>query len=222
MDFIDALSPCWFLSASCAPKWDAWSVAVAALAGLVALLAFGASVFLGVMTLRLGEAANRATAAALTVAEAEATARRTAEQDERLLILIWITHEVSIVDARAKRVLDGLDAGWNKFSSDGVLRAWTFEGMRQFGFPVCTSFKDRLHLLGQPLAGKLARAMGMGRSLDSFAYDYTSSQKEERYDQFVTMMARLSGIRCDLETVIAECRKAGEVAGKLKVTVRVG
>ncbi|MFL0351642.1 hypothetical protein ACEU0E_002754 [Stenotrophomonas lactitubi] len=221
MDFLDALSPCWFLSESCVPKWDAWSVAVAAVAVVVALAAFGASVFLGWMTLKLGEAANRATAAALTVAEDEAKARRKTELDERLLILVWITEEVSTAERRAKRAVVEIERrGWADFRQDTALRKWAFEGMRQFGFPVCNRFQDRLHVLGQPLASKLVRAMGMGRSLESFAYDYTSGPTEHRNGHFIAMIARLKVIEGDLKDVIAECKNAGEVAGiKMKVSV---
>ncbi|MFE8302360.1 hypothetical protein V5N19_21795, partial [Bacillus subtilis] len=83
-------------------------------------------------------AANRATAAALTVAEDEAKARRKTELDERLLILVWITEEVSAAERRAKRAVAELERrGWADFSQDTALRKWAFEGMRQFGFPVC-------------------------------------------------------------------------------------
>ncbi|WP_459048019.1 hypothetical protein [Stenotrophomonas sp. PSU_St99] len=214
MEFLDALSSCWFLGKTCKPEWNAWAVGVAA-------LGIAATVFLGVMTLRLGKAANRATAAALALAQAEAKAREVAESNERQLILASITAEVSLAESKAGRAVEALEAwGWENFAGDAYKQRWAFEGMRVFLFPVCESFKDRLHLLGQPLASRLVRAIGFGQNLSTFEFDYVNCAMEDRPLQFELMIVRLKAIKQDLGAVSEECRTSSEKAGiKLKLSL---
>lgn len=207
MEFLDALSSCWFLGKTCKPEWNAWAVGVAA-------LGIAATVFLGAMTLRLGKAANRATAAALALAEAEAIARAVAESNERQLILASITGEVSLAESKAGRAVKALEAwGWEGFAVDVDKQRWAFEGMRVFLFPVCESFQDRLHLLGQQLGSRLVRAIGFGRTLNSFEFDYVNSAIEDRPLHFNLMIVRLKAIEQDLGAVSEECRRSSEKAG---------
>jgi len=207
MEFFDALSSCWFLGKTCKPEWNAWAVGVA-------VLGIAATVFLGVMTLRLGHAANRATAAALALAEAEAKARGIAESNERQLILASITGEISLAESKAGRASEALEAwGWESFAAEAYLQQWAFEGMRIFVFPVCESFQDRLHLLGQPLASRLVRAIGFGRTLSSFEFDYVNSSMEDRQLHFKLMIVQLKAIKEDLSAVSEECRDSSEKAG---------
>ncbi|WP_185807203.1 hypothetical protein [Stenotrophomonas maltophilia] len=220
MEFLDALSPCWSLGPNCVPRWEAWAVVVAAVAVEVAYLAIGATVFLGLMTLKLGQAANRATAAALAVAEGEANARQVAEENERLMILSAITPEISFAETKAHRAIDTLQIwGWSKFSKSEKMQQWAFESANYFSFPVCESYKDRIHLLGQPFASKLVRAIGIGRTLKSFEFDYTQGRPEDRNAHFFLLIARLQAIELDASEVSAECVRAGEAAG---IRIRVG
>ncbi|HEL5038937.1 TPA: hypothetical protein UOA93_000682 [Stenotrophomonas maltophilia] len=219
MEFLDALSPCWLLGQNCVPRWEAWAVVLAAVAVEVAYLAIGATVFLGLMTLKLGQAANRATAAALAVAEGEANARQIAEENERLMILCAITPEVSFAETNAHRAIETLQIwGWSKFSKTTDMQQWAFESANFFSFPVCESYKDRIHLLGQPFASKLVRAIGIGRTLKSFEFDYVQGRPEHRNAHFDLLIARLQAIELDVSEVSAECVRAGEAAG-IRITV---
>ncbi|WP_140393500.1 hypothetical protein [Xanthomonas retroflexus] len=219
MEFLDALSPCWSLGQNCVPRWEAWAVVVAAVAVEVAYLAIGATVFLGLMTLKLGQAANRATAAALAVAEGEAKARQIAEENERLMILSSITPEISFAETKAHRAIDTLQSwGWSEFSQNEQMQQWAFDSATCFSFPVCESYKDRIHLLGQPFASKLVRAIGIGRTLKSLEFDYTQGSPEDRSAHFVFLIARLRAIEQDASEVSAECVRAGEAAG-IRITV---
>lgn len=207
MEFFDALSSCWVLGKTCKPEWNAWAVGAAA-------LGIAATLFLGVMTLRLGKSANRATAAALALAEAEAKARAVAESNERQLILASITGEVSLAESKAGRAVEALEAwGWESFAVEAYMQQWAFEGMRIFAFPVCESFQDRLHLLGQPLASRLVRAIGFGRTLSTFEFDYVNSVMEDRRLHFKLMIVQLKAIKKDLGAVSEECCASSEKAG---------
>lgn len=189
---------------SCVVWWDAWAV----VASFIAIIA---TIFLGFMTLRLGLAANRATAAAVAIAKGEADARRRTETDERIVLLLWLVTEVGsqVVSARILAEKAHEPDAHDQFRTDSATRAWYIARLAELKLPVATSLRDRLHLLGHPLAGRLARAIGLSEALSTqFDVDY-STLSDELMDSFFFSLASFSAVfKLDLEAVSEAATKA--------------
>lgn len=196
-------------AANCVVWWDAWAVVVS----LVAILA---TIFLGFMTLRLGLAANRATAAAVAIAKGEADARRRNETDERIVLLLWLAPEVGTQVVRARILAEKArepDAR-EKFRTESATRAWYFAKLPELNLSVATSLRDRLHVLGHPLAGRLARAIGLSEALRTqFNVDYSTLSDELMESFFFNLASFLAVFQLDLEAVSDAAAQASADAG---------
>lgn len=209
------ISPCMQPGvADCVVWWDAWAVVVSSIAVL-------ATVFLGFMTLRLGRAANRATAAAVAIAKSEADARRRNEADERIVILLWLVADVGtqVVNARGLVAEAKKADAKSRFVNDGDYRSKILAKLAELELPVASALRERLHLLGHPLAGRLARAIGLATALKTqFNVDYEQMTDEMKESFFRTFSGFVSVLCSDLEAV-SDAATQASVEAKIVVTL---
>ncbi len=156
------ISQCWPLSNTCHVWWDAWAV-------LVAVVAIGATLFLGYMTLRLGREANKAAAAAakasvaaVQIASEDREARTHDAEDRRTMLLVWIAGEVSGARTTLRKQLsDHSEETKSKFLKDAEYRRFITEMINSLNFPNATGMASSLHAIGHPVAAQFARARAM-------------------------------------------------------------
>lgn len=157
MEFFDALSNCWWLGKQCVPEWDAWAAGAA-------FVAVVATVILGVVTFRLGKAANKATALATDIALHQVKAEEFRSETEELLVLVQVTGEVSINQQRVSDLLVHLDGGGLgdvHFIRSEKFRSEIFAQIESLRFPLTEAVTGRLHYLDRKIAARLIRAAAL-------------------------------------------------------------
>lgn len=162
---------------------------------------------LGVVTYRLGMAANRASAAAVEIAGFQAEKQAYREESERLLVLVQITAEVSSNAGLLSHLL-GLLSQENSeaaFVTDKVFQGRIFGRLNKLSFPSRESVRDRLHYLDRKTAACFVRAIGMFELLQSGDKhrDGTETQDELRVG-FRALRATIPWIIEDLRVVELE------------------
>lgn len=200
MSMVNALSQCWWLGTTCVPEWEAWAVA----AGGAAVVT---TAVLGVVTYRLGKAANRASAAAVEIAGFQAEKQAYREESERLLVLVQIVAEVSSNAGLLGHLL-GLLSQENSeavFVTDKAFQNRIFGRLNKLSFPSLERVRDRLHYLDRKIAACFVRAIGMFELLQSGDKhrDGTETQDELRAG-FRALRGTIPWIIEDLLVVEAE------------------
>ncbi|GEM_PF-1120632 len=200
MSMLEALSQCWWLGETCVPEWEAWAAA----AGIVAVLT---TAVLGIVTYRLGKAANRASDVAVRIAGHQAEKQAHREESERLLVLVQITSEVSSVAGLLDHLLGLLrqDNCEAVFVADENVQNRVFGRLNKLSFPSMERVRDRLHYLDRRTAACFVRAVGMFELLQSGDKhrDGTETQDELRAG-FRVLRATIPLIIEDLRVVEAE------------------
>ncbi len=165
MDFLEALSVCWWLGKECVPKWEAW----AAIAGIAAVVTTG---ILGVVTYRLGKAANRASNLAVALAGRQAKEQEFRGHTERLLVLLQIAGEVISNAGFLQELVQQLsdEASEAYFVVNAEYRGEVVRDLAQISFPVSAGLMDRLHYLDRGTSSRLVRAIALLRTIsESFS-----------------------------------------------------
>lgn len=204
MSWTDGFSRCAAPGTDCIVWWDAWAV-------VVSIVGIGATVFLGIMTLKLGEAANAASKAALDISVADANLREKRDHDERLILLMRVTGEVSY----AWQVLTTVLATVARDDADQIsilhhqVRADLMRDLRGISFSTFSHIADRLHVIGNPVAAQLARAVGL-LDLTIRAIDVTTEPTtgELPSDLGASLRAIIPMVLSDLVVVKSECEAA--------------
>ncbi|HDS1559781.1 hypothetical protein JAK58_09355 [Stenotrophomonas maltophilia] len=200
MSMVDAFSQCWWLGNSCVPDWEAWAVA----AGGAAVVT---TAVLGVVTYRLGKAANSASAAAVRIAGFQADKQAYREESERLLVLVQVIAEVSSNAGMLDHLLGLLSQENSKavFVTDTAFQNRIFGRLNKLSFPSLERVRDRLHYLDRKTAACYVRAVGMFELLQSGDKhrDGTETQDELR-NGFRALRATIPWIIEDLRVVEAE------------------
>ncbi|WP_448129930.1 hypothetical protein [Stenotrophomonas rhizophila] len=201
VDFFDAFSSCWWLSQTCLPKWEAWSVA----AGVAAVVT---TAILGFVTYRLGKAANRASAVAVKIASSQAEKQAYRDESERLLVLMQITAEVSSNAGLLSHLLGLLNHPGCEvaFVSNKSYQDRIFGRLNKLSFPSTEQVKDRLHYLDRATGASLVRAVGMFQLLQSSDRHRDGTETEDELRAGLSAMrATIPLIVADLQRVEAEC-----------------
>ncbi|PZT26654.1 hypothetical protein A7X93_17960 [Stenotrophomonas maltophilia] len=197
---VNALSQCWWLGKSCVPDWDAWAVA----AGVAAVVT---TAVLGVVTYRLGKAANSASAAAVQIAGFQADKQAYREESERLLVLVQIIAEVSSNAGLLGHLLGLLSQEHSEavFVTDKAFHNGIFGRLNKLSFPSLERVRDRLHYLDRKTAACYVRAIGMFELLQSGDKhrDGTETQDDLRTG-FRALRATIPWVIEDLRVVEAE------------------
>ncbi|PNY71531.1 hypothetical protein C1750_14900 [Stenotrophomonas pavanii] len=170
---------------------------------MVAVAAVAATVFLGLMTLKLGRAANAASRAALDIAAAEANARAKASMDERHMLLMWISGEIAITQEHCSEVLREISTPGAKalFLQEPAVRLNIADLVDGISFPITQSRHDRLHVLGHPLAAKLGRAIGLATVMRSQFRKNCVGPHEDSETAWQALELVIPIIRTDLESI---------------------
>lgn len=208
MSVLDGVIQCWPLSNTCEVWWEAWAVGVA----FVAVIA---TVFLGVMTLGLGKAANTASAAALKIAAQEAEARAQVAHDERQMLLMWITGEITQALEVTKHLLAAMSGPFAKqFFMQNISNRMHFsDDIESIAFPITESRQDRLHVMGHPVAAQLGRAIGLSTLLRRGFRTACNRSPEEVDGAWRNLELVLPLIRADLEHVMVAGFQAAQDLG---------
>ncbi|MBA0342103.1 hypothetical protein D7U87_15545 [Stenotrophomonas maltophilia] len=210
----NGISPCMEPGVGdCVVWWDAWAVFVAGIAVL-------STVFLGLMTLRLGRVANKAaiaaakaSAAAAKIANDEAAGRLQNARDERLMLLLWIAGEMSAARSTIKRLQEAIAAkGLQGFKDDRALRQSAFSAISGLDFTNCAARADRMHAIGHPTAARLARGIALARTLSR---DMKPRLLEEEHAEstYALLERALPRLREDLDVVADACIAAAVDCG---------
>ncbi len=138
----------------CVVWWEAW-------AAVGALLGVAATLFLGVFTLALGRAANRAASLAVIIADAELNRQKLRDTKEGLLVLVQIAGELAVTMNKVRGIMERLeDRGVREnIVAQGRSLRWLRQELEGIAFPVVRGAIDRLHYLDLAHAGRLLRAM---------------------------------------------------------------
>jgi len=216
----DGMSPCMTPGVDrCVVLWDAWAVIVAA-------LAIGATLFLGYMTLRLGQEANKAAAAAaeasmaaVQIASEDREARMHDAEDRRTMLLVWIAGEVS--GARTvlgKQLSDHSEETKSKFLRDAKYRRLITNLINSLNFPNATGMASSLHAIGHPVAAQFARARAMITMMQE-AYALGDIPDSEAEVAWKILTEGVSLVIPDLSAVHNACVAAAVKAGIKEVKV---
>jgi len=165
MDFLEALSVCWWLGQECVPKWEAW----AAVAGIAAVVTTGS---LGVLTYRLGKAANRASNLAVALAGRQAKDQEFRGHTERLLVLLQVAAEVITNANYLQEIMQLLSEEGSEayFVVNAEYRGDVARCLAKVSFPMSTTLMDRLHYLDRGTSSRLVRANALLRTIsESFS-----------------------------------------------------
>ncbi|WP_329867191.1 hypothetical protein [Stenotrophomonas hibiscicola] len=209
MSWWNAISTCWTPGQhGCVVWWDAWAV-VAAFTAVIA------TVFLGLMTLGLGLAANKASAAAVRIASAEAKSRETTAKDERHMLLMWIGSEITLVDEQLHYLANRMEGPFAKslFGMEVSFRMTIADGVEAVQFVTTKSRDERLHVLGHPLAGRLARAIGLCDLIKGGFRQACLTTPEVAADAWDKLDRVLPMLRSDIEFVKLACFQAAKEIG---------
>lgn len=204
MDFLDALSTCWWLGKACLPKWEAW----AALASIAAVVTTG---ILGVVTYRLGKAANRASTLAVALAGRQAQEEDFRGHTERLLVLLQVAAEVisnmTFLQELVRQLSEQTSEGYFVVNRD--YRGEVVRDLAQITFPVSMGLMDRLHYLDRGTSSRLVRAIGLLRTIgDSFSKVYVDPSPDELRQAHVQLHRNLPLAVADLAVVRQACEAA--------------
>lgn len=161
MDWWLGFSQCWTPGRDgCVVWWDAWAAA-GALAAVIT------TAVLGVVTYRLGRAANEASQLAVSLAGQESHRQRARDRKERILLLLQITGEISTnldrVNALHAHLSEQESEGY--FAANRAYRKDIVENMALITFPLTEKLADRYHYLDDVTGPKLVRAIGLYDSM---------------------------------------------------------
>lgn len=205
MEFLDALSNCWWLGKHCVPEWDAWA-ASAAFAAVVA------TVILGVVTYRLGKAANRATALAADIALHQVKREEFRSETEELLVLVQVTGEVSINQHKASTLLKHLDGGGLgevHFVRNEEFRRDIFSQVESLRFPLTEVVTERLHFVDRKIAARLIRATAIVSLLqDGCRIASPDDTEDDLRHGHAALVKVLPMVVADLEIVRIACEQS--------------
>lgn len=210
MSWMDGISRCSPLGAHCVVWWEAWAV-VAAVIGVAATL------FVGLMTLRLGKAANAASKAALEISLADAKLRIQRDRDERLILLMRMHPEVKFAVNNLERLCEkiGPEPGPEILESHPPpILSGIYQVLDAIAFPEYGAVGDRLYILGNPLAARLARGVKLYEVV-RFAVRSQSRPEDMIFPSNLASALRieLPPVLEDLRVVNAECEAAEEELG---------
>lgn len=204
MDFLDALSMCWWLGKECVPKWEAW----AAIASIAAVVTTG---ILGVVTYRLGKAANRASRLAVALAGRQAKEGEFRGHTERLLVLLQVAAEVIANTGFLQELVRQLseDTSEAYFVVNADYRREVVMDLAQITFPISAGLMDRLHYLDRGTSSRLVRAIALLRTIsDSFSKVRVDPSPAELRQAHVQLHRNLPLAIADLEVVRQACEAA--------------
>lgn len=210
MDWWFGFSQCWPPGQDgCVVWWDAW-------AALGAMAAVITTAVLGVVTYRLGKAANVASQLAVSLASQESQRQLARDRKERILLLIQITGEISTNRER----VNALHAHLSQMESEGYFAADVgyrkdfMENMGLVAFPITEKLADRYHYLDDLTGTKLVRAMGLFASMRN---NYEVLLNEQPVEELVRahglLRLVLPRIAEDLEAVRLACAGAVRECG---------
>lgn len=210
MDWWVGFSQCWPPGqGGCVVWWDAWA-AIGAFAAVIT------TAVLGVVTYRLGKAANVASKLAVSLASKEAQRQLARDRKERILLLMQVTPEIS---ANRERI-NALHAHLSKEESEGFFladvayRKEFMEDMGQVAFPLTEKLADRYHYLDDQTGPRLVRGMGLFVSLHN---NYRALLNEQPVEELAKahklLLAVLPRIAADLEVVRVACGAAVRECG---------
>lgn len=204
MEFLNALSHCWWLGNRCVPVWEGWSVAVASVGVL-------ATVALGVATYRLGVAAKNATQAALDISEQNHRLQESDRRREAAVILQFLRGEFIWTAARVERFRETLThdhAGTDDL--DVTQRMKLAEMVGFLAMPETQSVISRLHVLDDVNGMLLARVLGDARAL------YRAFAKFVDPDFEPLMHLTLRGFTEDADKLVVDLRRLAEVSRSMR------
>lgn len=209
MKFLETLFGCWWLGSECSPIWEAW----AAGAGIAAVLTTG---ILGVVTYRLGKAANRATGVAVEISGREQARQTTRDETERLLVLVQITGEVAGNRTLIDLLVDNLLAPSSQtdFMDNERYRESVFEGVDRLTFSLTQGVMERVHYLDRKTGACLVRAFGMCKMLqEACGKRGVDESREDLGKAHWFISDTLPLISQDLAFVQLQCQRAAHEVG---------
>lgn len=223
MSMLEGVSQCWPLAKDCVVWWDAWA-AIGALAGAwVALIAVAVSlltvlstVFLGIMTLNLGRAANQASETAVEISRVDFERQRYRDETERLLVLVQIAGEIATGHDWIVAEIERLASGDSRrsFAESANYRSNVFRRLAGLQFPISESVTDRLHYLDRGVSSKLLRSTNMLKMLQAYGHTWGSPGSVVKLDDAHGVLAvTLHIVKCDLGDVRSACQAAVQDAG---------
>lgn len=209
MSMWEGVSRCWPPGTDgCVIWWDAWVVFYSALGAGIAALAVLATVFLGTMTLRLGQAANAASAAAVKIADEEARRQRRRDKKERTLVLVQINAEVLRNREQIVKLYTKVTQpqAVQSFSLNTNFRESLLEDILKIEFPITEKLTDRLHYLDDIVGPTLVRCIGvLGSTAQSLRAQVPQVVTENYKDHLLLLQCSLGVLVEDLGTVRAAC-----------------
>jgi len=167
------------------------------------------------MTLGLGLAANKGSAAALRIASEEAKSREIIAIDERHMLLMWIGSEITLVDEQLLYLTNKMAEPFAKahFGMDVPFRMTIADGIDAIEFVTTKSRDERLHVLGHRLAGRLARAIGLCELIKSGCRHACLTTPEAAADAWEKLDRVIPMLRSDIEFVKLACFQAAKEIG---------
>ncbi|MGX9710775.1 hypothetical protein [Stenotrophomonas maltophilia group sp. LNF259] len=157
MDFVAALSECWWLGHECTPNWDAWGATFA-------LTGVGATIALGIFTYRLGVAARNASMAALEISQESHRTQELDRKREAAFVMHFLHGEFVWTAARIRRFYECLGSEVEVTGDlDKSQREKFTEMVRMLEMRQTQSLMSRLHVLDDPHGAMLARVLGQAR-----------------------------------------------------------
>lgn len=156
MEFVKALSQCWWLGNQCVPDWTGWATAIACV-GVIA------TVGLGLATYGLGVAAKNASHAALAISEKSDQLQDDDRSREAAVILQFLRAEFVWTASRISAFHKCLDGEESTCELDKSQRKKLSEMVRMLEMPETQSLMSRLHVLGDADARLVAAVLGDAR-----------------------------------------------------------
>lgn len=209
MDFLNALSECWWLGQQCVPSWNAW-------AGFGALASVATTGILGMFTYRLGKAANRASDLAVELAANEYKRQEQRDSREQVLVLMQIAGEITTNRKKVLEIIEHLSAVGSQayLMVSREYRADLLANLKKISFPLTADVTDRLHYLDSLVGATLVRATAMFSSIQApFLAELENLEEEERRQAHEILTFTLSLIAEDLELVRLACEAAIKQVG---------
>ncbi|QGM06084.1 hypothetical protein [Stenotrophomonas maltophilia] len=199
---------CWPLGQECAVDWSAWAVGTS-------VLAVVATLFLGFMTLKLGRAANEASAEAFRLSKKHLERQEERDHNEKLILLLRLTGEVADACEILTKVQKffSTEEGRNHFLTSQMSRDVVVANWKKIAFPNFEACRDRLHYLPIDVAARMARVVGI---LTSFANANAGSPapRQAQARKSLEGMEFISRVvLVDLKVVSDACAEAVEELG---------
>ncbi len=131
------------------------------------------------------------------------------------MLLMWIGSEITLVEEQLGDLAKRMDGPFAKalFGMEMHARMAIADGVEAIQFITTKSRDERLHVLGHPLAGRLARAIGLCDLLQGGFRQACLNTPESAADAWDKLERVLPMLRADTEFVKLACFEAAREIG---------